>query len=105
MILMLAPFAPHFAEECWERLGQTTSVFDAAWPTWDDALTVESEVEVPVQVNGRTRSRIQVPRGAAEDAVVALALRDQTVLRFTEGKEIRKRIYVKDRLLNLVTGS
>jgi leucyl-tRNA synthetase len=46
-----------------------------------------------------------VPRGAAEDAVVALALRDQTVLRFTEGKEIRKRIYVKDRLLNLVTGS
>jgi leucyl-tRNA synthetase len=104
MIVMLAPFAPHFAEECWERLGQTTSVFDAAWPSWDDALTVEAEVEVPVQVNGRTRSKIQVPRGAGEDAVVALALRDQTVQRFTEGKEIRKRIYVKDRLLNLVVG-
>jgi leucyl-tRNA synthetase len=104
MIVMLAPFAPHFAEECWERLGQTTSVFDAAWPTWDDALTVEAEVEVPVQVNGRTRSRIQVPRGAGEEAVVALALRDQAVQRFTDGKEIRKRIYVKDRLLNLVVG-
>jgi leucyl-tRNA synthetase len=79
-------------------------VFDAAWPAWDDALIVESEIEVPVQVNGKTRSKIQVPRGSGEDAVVALALRDQTVLRFTEGKEIRKRIYVKDRLLNLVVG-
>ncbi len=106
LVIMLAPFAPHFAEECWERLasGQTTSIFDAEWPTWDEALTVDVEVEVPVQVNGKTRSRIQVPRGSAEDAVVALALRDQTVQRFTEGKEIRKRIYVKDRLLNLVVG-
>jgi leucyl-tRNA synthetase len=104
LVVMLAPFAPHFAEECWERLGYKTSVFDAAWPSWDDALTLEAEVEVPVQVNGKTRSKIQVPRGSGEDAVVALALRDQTVQRFTEGKEIRKRIYVKDRLLNLVVG-
>ena len=104
LIVMLAPFAPHFAEECWERLGHTTSVFEASWPSWDERLTVESEVEVPVQVNGKTRSRIQVPRGAIEDDVVALALRDATVQRFTEGKEIRKRIYVKDRLLNLVVG-
>ncbi|MGH7560806.1 MAG: leucine--tRNA ligase [Gemmatimonadales bacterium] len=104
LVIMLAPFAPHFAEECWERLGQTTSVFDASWPAWDEALTTDAEVEVPVQINGRTRSKIQVPRGSAEDAVVALALRDAAVRRFTEGKEIRKRIYVKDRLLNLVTG-
>jgi leucyl-tRNA synthetase len=105
LVLMLAPFAPHFAEECWERLGHADrSVFDARWPAYDPALTVEDDVEVVIQIGGRTRSRVQVPRGADEDAVVAAALLDHAVRRFTDGKEIRKRIYVKDRLLNLVVG-
>ena len=102
LIVMLAPFAPHFAEECWEKLGREASVFEARWPTWDEGLTVELRVEVPVQVNGKVRSRVHVIRGAREDDVVAAALQDEAVRRFTEGKEIRKRIYVKDRLLNLV---
>jgi leucyl-tRNA synthetase len=104
-LIMLAPFAPHFAEEAWERLGATTSVFDAKWPAWDDGLTLEQEVEIPVQVNGKTRSRVTVPRGSAEQQVVAAARRDPSVLRFTDGKELRKVVYVKDRLLNLVVGS
>ncbi len=104
MVIMLAPFAPHFAEESWERLGYETSVFDARWPTWDEGLTIEARVEVPVQVNGKTRSRLQVRRGSAEADVVAQALRDDTVRRFTEGKEVRKAVWVQDRLLNLVVG-
>jgi leucyl-tRNA synthetase len=104
MVIMLAPFAPHFAEECWERLGHQTSVFDAAWPEWDEALTIEQTAEIPVQVNGKTRSRVQVPRGASEKVVVAAARRDPSVTRFTEGKDLIKVVYVKDRLLNLVVG-
>src|SRR6185295_5978966 len=88
LVVMIAPFAPHFAEECWERLGGQTSVFDARWPEWDEALTIEAVVEVPVQVNGKTRSRVQVPRGASEKVVVAAANRDPSVTRFTEGKPL-----------------
>jgi leucyl-tRNA synthetase len=105
LVLMLAPLAPHFSEECWERLGHTDrSVFDARWPTWDDALTVEDQVEIVIQIGGRTRSRVQVPRGADEEAVVAAALADAAVKRYLDGQAIRKRVYVKDRLLNLVPG-
>ena len=104
LVVMLAPFAPHFAEECWEQLGRETSVFDARWPTWDEGLTFEHRVEIPVQVNGKTRGRVHVPRGATEDVVVGAAMEEEAVRRFTDGKEIRKRIYVKDRLLNLVVG-
>jgi leucyl-tRNA synthetase len=101
-VVMLAPFAPHFAEEAWERLGARTSVFDAQWPTWDEALTHEAEVEIPVQINGKTRSRVKVPRGAEESLVVAAALRDPVVKKFVDGNSPRKVVYVKDRLLNLV---
>jgi len=104
MIVMLAPFAPHFAEECWERLGRETSVFEAKWPTWDEGLTVELRIEIPVQVNGKTRGRITVQRGASEDDAVAVAMRDEAVRRFVDAQSIKKRIWVQDRLLNLVVG-
>jgi leucyl-tRNA synthetase len=102
MIVMVAPFAPHFAEECWERLGYATSVFDAPWPSWDDQLTVESVIDLVVQVNGKTRGTVRVPRGASEDAAAARALADDAVRRFVEGREVRRRIFVPDRLINLV---
>ncbi len=104
LIVMLAPFAPHFAEECWERLGHTTSVFDARWPAWDEELVVADELEVPVQIGGKTRARIQLLRGSDEATAVAVAKADPTVQKFLEGKTIRKIIYVPDRLLNLVIG-
>ncbi len=104
MVVMLAPFAPHFAEECWERLGYTTSVFEARWPGWDEALTIEARVEVAVQVNGRTRGKITLPRDAAEAQVVAAALRDPAVARFTAGKPVLKQVVVPNRLVNIVVG-
>jgi leucyl-tRNA synthetase len=102
LVLMLAPFAPHFAEESWERLGHDHSIFDARWPDWDQALVVEDQVEVVIQVGGKTRGRVSVPRDAEQGAVVAAAQQDAAVRRFTEGKEVRKVVYVPNRLLNLV---
>jgi len=104
LLVMLAPFAPHFAEECWERLGATSTIFTARWPEWDERLTLEDLMEIPVQVNGKTRGKVRVPRGAGEEAVAAAAMGEDAVRRFTEGKELRKRIYVPGRLLNLVVG-
>ena len=112
LVIMLAPLAPHFAEECWERLlvgaaaaklaGKGTSVFDASWPQGDEALAREEEVELVVQVNGRVRGRLQVTRGTSQAQAVERALADQAVKRFVGEKKIRKTIYVEDRLVNLV---
>ena len=104
LVLMLAPFTPHFAEESWERLGHDGSVFDARWPEWDESLVVEDQIEVVIQVSGKTRGRVSVPRDAEQDAVLAAAQEDAAVRRFTEGKEVRKVVYVPNRLLNLVVG-
>jgi leucyl-tRNA synthetase len=102
LIVMLAPLAPHVAEECWESLGHDTSVFDAAWPAFDPALAAEEEIELVVQVNGKVRGRVRVARGLPEADAVECAMAAEGVGRFLEGKEIRKRVYVPDRLVNLV---
>ena len=102
LVVMLAPFAPHFAEECWERLGHTSSVFEARWPAWDEKLVVADQVELPVQVNGKTRSKVSIPRDALEDLAQSTALADATVQRFVDGKKIVKVVYVANRLINFV---
>jgi leucyl-tRNA synthetase len=102
LVVMIAPFAPHFAEECWERLGHGGSVFDERWPEWEESLTVEDSVEVAVQVGGKTRSRIVIRRDAGEEATVAAALLDDTTRRFVGDRAVRKVIYVPNRLVNLV---
>jgi leucyl-tRNA synthetase len=103
LVILLAPFAPHIAEECWERLGNTNkSVFDAAWPQYDESLAVLDEIELVVQVNGKVRGRLKAHPGISEAEAVALALADAGVRRHTGDKEIRKAIYVQDRLLSLV---
>ncbi len=102
LVVLLAPFAPHFAEECWERLGHAGSVFDAPWPAFDAALARDVEIELVVQVNGKVRGRVPVPAGIAEADAVAQATADPAVRKFIDGKEIRKVIFVKDRLVNLV---
>jgi len=104
MVVMLAPVAPHFAEECWERLRHEGSVLDTTWPTWDAGLLSLDRIEIVVQINGKTRSRIEIDRAADEETVVAAALADEAVRRHLDGKQVRKRIYVRERLLNLVVG-
>jgi leucyl-tRNA synthetase len=101
-ILLLAPFAPHVAEEIWKRLGHQSSLAYAPWPAYDLKKTIESTVEVVFQVNGKVRSRMHVPAGTSEPELEKLALADANMLRFLDGKKVVKRIIVKDRLVNLV---
>jgi leucyl-tRNA synthetase len=101
-IRLLAPFAPHMSEEIWKRLGHTNSLAHAPWPVFDPLKTVESSVEVVFQVNGKVRSRMQVPAGTSEPELEKLALADANMLRHLDGKKVVKKIVVKDRLVNLV---
>jgi len=102
LLIMLAPYAPHFAEELWARLGHDKSVFEARWPTHDERLATAGDVEIAVQVNGRLRSRLTVPRGMQQAEVVARVLADAAVKKFVDGAPVKKVIYVQDRLVNLV---
>jgi leucyl-tRNA synthetase len=101
LIPLVAPFAPHIAEELWEQTGGAGSIFDSAWPRFDPALAAEDSIELVVQVNGKVRSKITVPRDIAEEAAVAVALADQTVAKFVAGAP-KKIIFVPGRLLNIV---
>ena len=102
LIVMLAPYAPHIAEELWEVMGHKTSVFEAKWPSYDERLASAGDVEIAVQVNGKLRSRLVVPRGMAEKDVLARVLADEAVKKFVDGQKVKKVIYVQDRLVNLV---
>jgi leucyl-tRNA synthetase len=100
--LMLAPFAPHIAEELWHRLGHERSLAHRPWPTFDPAKLIETTMELPVQVNGKLRDRIIVPADMDEQAVLKAASQAPGVQQWLEGKNIRKRIYVPAKLVNLV---
>jgi leucyl-tRNA synthetase len=101
LIPLVAPFAPHIAEELWEQTGGAGSVFDGAWPSFDPALAAQDSIELVVQVNGKVRSKITVPRDIGEEAAVAAALVDPTVAKFVLGAP-KKIIFVPGRLLNIV---
>ena len=101
LVVMLAPYAPHLAEALWALFGHEASIFAARWPAYDERLAA-GEVEIAVQVNGRLRARLSIPRGLEEAKVRGLALADPTVRKFVDGHTIRKAIYVPDRLLNFV---
>ena len=105
MVVMVAPFAPHMAEELWERLGHEGSVFDGAnWPRYDEAKLVEDTVTLAVQVNGKLRGSIDVAKDAAEADVIAAARADENVARHLEGTTERRVIHVNGRLVNFVVG-
>ena len=101
-VLTLAPFAPHLAEELWHRLGHAQSLAYEPWPAYDPALVVEDTVTVAIQVNGKLRATLELPRGTSQQAAREAALADEHVRRYVEGAEIRKVIHVPDKLLNLV---
>jgi len=102
LVVLLAPLAPHIAEELWEALGHSTSVFDARWPVHDPAMLAEDTVEIAVQVNGKVRGRVVVPRTAAADEILAAALREPAVQAHVAGKELRRKIVVPGKLVSLV---
>ncbi|MBL8983405.1 MAG: leucine--tRNA ligase [Gemmatimonadetes bacterium] len=101
LVQLVSPFAPHLAEELWERLGNTRSVFDSGWPAYDEALARDETIQLAVQVNGKLRGALTVDPGITQDAALALAKADAGVAKFLTG-EIVKVIFVPRRLLNIV---
>ncbi len=104
LVPLVAPFAPHLAEECWEALGHTTSVFDSGWPSYDPAMLVDDEVDLVVQVNGKMRGKVRIAADATQEMALAAALADAQIARFVTGP-IVKVIFVPKRLINVVAGT
>ncbi|MBV8748551.1 MAG: class I tRNA ligase family protein, partial [Candidatus Eremiobacteraeota bacterium] len=100
--IVLAPFAPHLADELWSRMGYERSVHLERWIEPDPAALTVDEITLVVQVNGKVRARIQAAPGIGEEDAFALAMREPTVMTQIDGKEVRKRIFVPDKLLNIV---
>jgi len=102
--LMLAPFAPYVSQEIWEEIGKEGPVFREKWPVFDAELAKEEGAEIPVQVNGKLRSRIFVPFGTPKEELEKLALADEKVQPFVAGKEVKKVVVIPDKLVNIVVG-
>jgi len=102
LVLLLAPFAPYLTHELWEMLGETSNLLKHSWPKYDAALAKEDEIEIPVQVNGKLRSRIVVPADATEEETLARALADEKIAAAIAGKQIVKKIVIPGKLVNIV---
>ncbi len=102
LVLLLAPLAPHAAEELWSRLGHTDSLTWAPFPEADPALLVDDTVEIPVQINGKVKARVTVATGLSKDDLEAAANADPLVAELLAGRTIRKAIAVPDKLVNFV---
>jgi leucyl-tRNA synthetase len=102
LVRLMNPFTPHVCEALWERLGHREGLVDAAWPVADEALAREDEVELAVQVNGKVRGRVRVPREAEEALVKEMALAEASVKPYIDGKEIAKLVVVPGRVVSIV---
>jgi len=104
LALVLAPFAPHVAEEVWSRLGHASSLAYEPWPTVDESMLHDAQVEIPIQINGKVRGRIMVPAGADAQCTEAAAMAYPRVKELVENKPVKKVIVVPGKLVNLVVG-
>ena len=105
-LLLLAPYAPHLAEELWNKSlassDTTNSLTYEPWPAHDESLLIQESFNLPVQVNGKVRGTVEVPIEVSQEEAVKASLGQPNVSKFTEGKEIKKVIYVKGKILNLI---
>jgi len=101
IIKLLSPFAPHVAEELWEKMGNSTSIHLEKWPEYDESKLISDTVSVVVQINGKTRGSIESPSGSSEDEILTLIQADGSLSKWIEG-DMKKVIYVPNKLINLV---
>lgn len=101
-LLLLSPFCPHITEELWEAIGCKPSILEQRWPEWDETIAREEELELVIQVNGKVRSKVMIPAGLGDEKIKGLALNDQKIRTFIEGKAIKNIIVVKGKLVNIV---
>ena len=99
---LLSPFAPHLAEEVWEKMGNSGLVSLSDWPSYDEALTKDNTVEMPVQINGKVKSTISLPIDADKEAILAAAKADERIAAAILGKSIVKEIVVPGKIINIV---
>jgi leucyl-tRNA synthetase len=104
VIVLISPFAPHISEELWKELGHTGGILSAKWPEVVEAALHRDEIQMALQVNGKVRGQITVPSTATKEEIEALALTDEAVLKWSEGKTIKKVIVVPGRLVNIAVG-
>jgi len=102
IIILLSPFVPHIAEELWERIGKKNSIFKTKWPEYDRSAIVEDVVTMVVQVNGKLRSRVEVPSGIKEEELKVKVLSDPKIKELTSGKIVKNFIVVPKKLVNIV---
>jgi leucyl-tRNA synthetase len=102
LVRMISPFTPHMAEELWEKLGHAHGVVAAGWPSFDEGVARADEIVVPVQINGKVRSRVTIAAGAAEDRLREVALADPQVVKHLEGKTVKKVVVVNGRMVSVV---
>ncbi len=101
-LILLAPFAPHMAEELWAGLGHEESIFKSEWPKYNEAMVKDETIQMPVQINGKLRAILTVPADISEDEAKKFAISDITIIKWLDGKEPKKVIFVKGRLVNIV---
>jgi leucyl-tRNA synthetase len=102
LVKLISPYAPHIADELWEKLGGEGFLINTPWPVWDEAMVIDSVVTVVVQVNGKLRAEFQAPREASQDELKATALELDKVKSHTDGKTIRKVVVIPGKLVNIV---
>jgi len=103
-VLLLSPYAPHLGEELWQTLGHKESLAYQPWPEWDEELTKEELVTVVIQINGKVRSRMEIPAGTGEEEMISQALENERIKELLAGLTVRKTIAVPDKIVNLVAG-
>lgn len=104
-LLLISPFTPHIAEELWEAVGNRPSISGRGWPVWDEELAKEEGIELVIQINGKLRGKLMIPRGLSDEEVKNTALADRKTAEFIGDKPIKKFIVVKGRLVNIVIGA
>ena len=102
LVLMVSPFAPHLGEECWSLLGHDGTLAYHPWVEYDESLCIDNTVKMGVQVNGKKRGEIEIPKDADQDGAMTEAMKVQSVSNQLDGKDVKKIIYVPGRILNIV---
>jgi leucyl-tRNA synthetase len=101
---MLHPFAPHLGEELWSKLGHTESIYRAPWPEFDAFMTIDDEVTIAIQVNGKLRATKEFLNGVAAEEVISEAYSLPDIAKWTAGKKVIREIFIPNKLLNIVVG-
>jgi leucyl-tRNA synthetase len=102
ILIILFPLAPHLSSEMWQMIEAKGKLEEESWPSFDEKLLKEQKVKIIVQVNGKLRANLELESGVAKEEVIELAKTDENISKWLEGKEIKKIIYIQDKLINFV---